>query len=110
MVFARLACGLAMELLEVGGTFTARPLKAASSPRSDRDQRLKAASFVGSFTSWPAHLQFACLGVLFHRACDEHESICGAGIETAVESDRAHFDIKFDIIGPDPREFRIEQP
>jgi hypothetical protein len=37
-------------------------------------------------------------------------AICGAGVETAAESDQPHFDINFDIIGADSGEFRIEQP
>lgn len=43
-------------------------------------------------------------------ACDEREceSTCGAGIETTAESDWAHFDINFDIMGADSGAFMIE--
>jgi hypothetical protein len=111
MAFARLACGLAMELFEVGGMFTAKPLKAARLPRSSRGsapQSCVVHPVVHELASaFAARLDD---GVLFHRAYDEHESICSAGIETAAESERAHFDINFDIIGANSREFRIEQP
>jgi hypothetical protein len=111
MAFAGLGCGLAMELFEVGGISKAKPFKAARIPRSSRGSAHQSGVIhpvVHELAS-----AFAALlddGVLFHRAYDEHESICSTGIETAAESKRAHFDIKFDIIGSNSREFRIEHP